>query len=137
MPTPGTNRKRSIFGAFELGSGNWTYVTTERKRAVEFIVFLEQVLSAYPGKLVLMVLDNASIHKAKVVEQWLKEHPHLELLYLPTYSGHTENPVEKVWWRLKGHVAANRLHGSIDSLVAAVHDFFASFTPEAALQLAA
>ena len=137
VPTPGTNRKRSIFGAFELGSGNWTYVTTERKRAVEFIVFLEQVLSTYPGKHILIVLDNASIHKAKVVEQWLKEHPPMELLYLPTYSGHTENPVEKVWWRLKGHVAANRLHGSIDSLVAAVHDFFAAFTPEAALRLAA
>src|SRR3972149_2441481 len=96
-------------------------------------------MRALTGRLadITMVLDNASIHKAKVGEKWLKEHPHLELLYLPTYSGHTENPVEKVWWRLKGHVAANRLHGNIDSLVAAVHDFFAAFTPEAALQLAA
>jgi transposase len=61
----------------------------------------------------------------------------VELLFLPTYSGHEQNPVEKVWWRLKGHVAANRLHGFIDSLVAAVHEFFAFFTPAAARQLAA
>jgi hypothetical protein len=34
-------------------------------------------------------------------------------------------------------VAANRLHGSLDDLVATVHAFFASFTPEDALRLAA
>jgi transposase len=137
VPTPGTNRKRSIFGALELGTGNWMYAIGERKRAVDFIAFLEQLLVSYPGKHVLIVLDNASIHKAKLVEHWLEEHPLMQLLYLPTYSGHTENPVEKVWWRLKGYVAANRLHGSIDSLMAAVHEFFSSFTPDAATRLAA
>jgi hypothetical protein len=45
--------------------------------------------------------------------------------------------VEKVWWRLKGRVAANRLHGSVDAPVGATHGFFASVTPEAALRLAA
>ena len=61
----------------------------------------------------------------------------MELLFLPTYSGHRHNPVEKVWWRLKQQVAANRLHGSYDDLVAAICGFFAEFTPEAALELAA
>jgi hypothetical protein len=45
--------------------------------------------------------------------------------------------VEKVWWRLKDQIAANRLHGSIEALVDAVHEFFSSFTPEDALRLAA
>ena len=137
IPTPGTNRTRAVFGALEWETGRWLYAVTERKRAVEFLAFLEQVLAAYPGRPVLMVVDNASIHTAKAVTAWLADHPQLELLYLPTYSGHAENPVEKVWWRLKGHVAANRLHGSIDALVAAVHTFFASFTPEDARRLAA
>jgi putative transposase len=137
VPTPGTNRKRSIFGALEWTTGRWAYAIFERKRSVEFLAFLEQLVQAYPGRPLLVVLDNASIHTAKVVQQWLAEHPQVELLFLPTYSGHEQNPVEKVWWRLKGHVAANRLHGSIDSLVAAVHEFFASFTPAAARQLAA
>jgi transposase len=137
VPTPGQNRKRSVFGAFEPNTGRFTYAVYERKRSVEFISFLEQLLMVYPDKHILIVLDNASIHKAKVVTQWLIDHPTVELLWLPTYSGHKENPVEKIWWRLKGHVAANRLHGHIDSLVAAVHEFFATLTPQAALQLAA
>ena len=137
VPTPGTNRKRAVFGALEWDSGRWHYQISEHKRASEFIAFLEQLLLAYPARPLLMVLDNASIHKARAVEGWLGEHPRVQLLYLPAYSGHRHNPVEKVWWRLKDQIAANRLHGSIDALVAAIHGFFTTFTPEDALRLAA
>jgi transposase len=137
IPTPGSNRKRAIFGALEWATGRWLYAVCERKRAVEFIVFLEQVLASYPGRPILLVVDNASIHTAKAVAAWLADHPRVELLWLPAYSGHRQNPVEKVWWRLKGHVAANRLHSNIEALVVAAHAFFASFTPQAARQLAA
>ena len=137
VPTPGTNRKRAVFGALEPETGRWTYAVRERRRAAEFLDFLELLLAAYPDRPLLLVLDNAGIHKARAVGAWLAEHPRVELLFLPAYSGHAENPVEKVWWRLKGHVAANRLHGSVDALIGAAHEFFASFTPEAALRLAA
>jgi transposase len=135
VSTPGLNRKRSLFGALEWESGNWLYEVTERRRSVEFIAFMEKLLLSYPGRPLLLVLDNAAIHKSKTVIGWLAEHPTVRLLYLPTYSGHKENPVEKVWWRLKSQVAANRLHQDIDALVECVHQFFASFTPQAARQL--
>jgi transposase len=137
VPTPGANRKRSVFGTLEVETGQWTYEIFERKRSVEFIAFLEKLLRVYAGSQIILVVDNASIHKSKITQQWLAKNPRLELCYLPTYSGHKENPVEKIWWRLKGSVAANRLHGNIDSLVAAVHEFFASLTTEAAMRLAA
>jgi hypothetical protein len=85
----------------------------------------------------LLVLDNARSHKAHVVAAGVAEHPQVQLLWLPAYSGHKQNPVEKVWWRLKDQIAANRLHGAIDALVDAVHEFFGSFTPQDALRLAA
>jgi transposase len=135
VPTPGLNCKRSLFGALEWESGRWVYEVTERKRSVEFIAFMEKLMLSYPGKALMIVLDNATIHKSKAVIEWLREHPSVQLLYLPTYSGHRENPVEKVWWRLKSQVAANRLHQDIDALVASVHHFFASFTPQAVRQL--
>ena len=105
--------------------------------SIEAAVGQEAKIALYPGRPILLVVDNASIHTATIVAAWLADHPRLALLWLPAYSGHRQNPVEKVWWRLKGHVAANRLYGNIESLVAATHDFFASFTPEAARQLAA
>lgn len=135
IPTPGLNCKRSMFGALEWDTGRWVYEVRQRKRSVEFIAFMEKLMLSYPGKALMLVMDNATIHKSKVVMEWLREQPTVQLLYLPTYSGHRENPVEKVWWRLKSQVAANRLHQDIDALVACVHLFFASFTPQAARQL--
>lgn len=137
IPTPGQNCKRSLFGALEWDTGKWVYEVTQRKRSVEFIAFMEKLMLSYPGKPLMLVLDNATIHKSKAVMQWLREHSSVQLLYLPTYSGHKQNPVEKVWWRLKSQVAANRLHQDVDALVTSVHQFFASFTPQAACQLVA
>lgn len=138
--TPGSNRKRGVFGALALDGpcpGAWHYAVTERKRTPEFLAFLEQLAAAYPTRPLYLVLDNASIHTAKLTRAWLAEHTRVTLCFLPSYAGHRENPVEKVWWRMKQQVTANRLYGDVEKLVAAVDDFFGAFTPEAALRLAA
>jgi transposase len=97
---------------------------------------LARLALAYADRPLLVVLDNASIHHAHAVARWLGEHTQVQLLFLPAYSWHRHNPVEKVWWRLKDQIAANRLHDSIDALVVAIHDFFANITSEDALRLA-
>jgi transposase len=113
------------------------YTVTLSKKAADFIAFMEKLASAYPSRPTYLVLDNASIHHAKLVQEWLEEHPRVHLLFLPAYSGHRYNPIEKVWWHLKQQVAANRLHGSIDERVSAVHRHFATRTPAETLKLAA
>lgn len=45
--------------------------------------------------------------------------------------------MEKVWWRLKPQVTANRLHCDVDRLVGAVDAFFGGVTRSAARALAA
>jgi transposase len=135
--TPGSNRKRGIFGALAVDSGAWHYCVTERKRTVEFLAFLEQLVVVYPTQPLYLVLDNASIHTAKLTRAWLAEHAQVTLCFLPSYAGHRENPVEKVWWRMKQQVTANRLYGDVEKLSAAVREFFDGFTPDAALRLAA
>lgn len=137
VPTPGTNRKRSIFGALDPATGAWTYTVTERKRSEEFIAFVEKLLGEYPAVTLLLVLDNASIHTSKAVAAWVEVHQRVELLFLPSYAGHEQNPVEKVWWRMKDRVAANRLRSDIGVLMGGVDEFFDSFTPQDALKLAA
>lgn len=137
VPTPGQNRKRGVFGALELEGGAFPCTITLSKKAVDFIAFLEKLTSAYPDRPMHLVLDNAGIHHAKLVQEWLKEHTRVHLLVPPAYSGHRYNPIAKVWWHLKQRVAANRLHGSIDELVNSVHHRFATRTPAETLKLAA
>ena len=137
VPTPGTNRKFSIFGAFEPATGHWTYRMYRGKGQLEFANFADRVLAAYPDRPVLLIVDNASIHTAPRITRYIAARPRLHLLFLPTYAGHAQNPVEKIWWRLKGQVAANRLHASLDALGSAVRAFFDHFTPQQALRLTA
>lgn len=84
VPTPGINRKRSLFGALEWDTGRWVYEVTERRRSEEFLAFMEKLMLSYPGRPLLLVLDNAAIHKSKQTMEWLRQHPTVQLLYLST-----------------------------------------------------
>jgi transposase len=137
LQSPLTNRKRSIFGAIDIETGAVCYGVFERKRTLEMIAFLGEVLATYGGRSVLLILDHASIHKSRALREWLALHPQLELAYLPRYGGHRDNPVEKLWWHLKGTALANRCCSSINELVAAVELYFAQLTPEKVFQLVA
>jgi transposase len=128
IPTPGQNAKRTIFGALDARTGALHHVLRPRKRAVDFIAFLDHLARAYPAGEVVLVLDNVITHDAKVVRAWLArpEHARFRLLWLPKYAAHEHNPIERVWGLLKDAVAANRLHGSIEALVAEAERFFAT-----------
>jgi transposase len=129
VPPPGQNRKRAVFGALDARTGALQHALRERKRAADFVAFLEQLARAYPTGAVVLVLDNVATHDAKLVRAWLARpaHARFRLLWLPKYSAHEHNPIERVWGLLKDRVAANRLHGSIDAL-AAVADRFLTET---------
>ena len=128
IPTPGQNATRTIFGALDARTGALHHVLRPRKRAVDFIAFLDHLARAYPAGEVVLVLDNVITHDAKVVRAWLArpEHARFRLLWLPKYAAHEHNPIERVWGLLKDAVAANRLHGSIEALVAEAERFFAT-----------
>ena len=127
VPTPGQNRKRAVFGALDARTGALQHATRERKRAVDFVAFLGQLAQAYPAGELVLVLDNVSTHDAKLVRAWLArpEHARIRLLWLPKYSAHEHNPIERVWGLLKDKVAANRLHGNIEALAEAADRFLA------------
>ena len=127
-PTPGQNAKRAVFGALHAHTGRVHYLIQPRKRAVEFIVFLDRLVAAYPTGDLVLVLDNVVTHDARLVRQWLAqpEHARVRLLWLPKYSAHEHNPIERAWGLLKDAVAANRLHGSIEELIAVADRFLAT-----------
>ncbi len=138
IPTPGSNSSRALFGALDIRSGQWTYLVRRRRLTEDFLAFLEQLLVTYPVGAIVLVVDNYSTHTAKAVQEWLGQanHTRIQLLYLPKYCSHL-NPVESIWLRLKGKVAANRLYGSMTALLEAVDTFFKEMTPQQALTWAA
>ena len=87
--TPGTNEKRSIFGASNIRTGQWIYRIFDRKRTVEFIEFLNHIVGFYPTGKIHIILDNYSIHKVKLVQEWLTSHLRVSSII---YHGTCQDP---------------------------------------------
>jgi transposase len=134
IPTPGSNRQVTVFGAIEVTTGAWVY-RLGRRCAADFIALLDQVLRAFPGAPVIAVIcDNDSIHHARRVTAYLEKHPRLELLYGARYSPH-DNPAERIWAALKNYVANTAV--SWPARLRQIHAFFRNRSPGQMLATAA
>jgi transposase len=136
VPTPGSNTARALLGALAPRTGQWTYLVRERLRQEDSLAFLEHLLVVYPTQPIVLSVDNDSSHTAGDVRGWVAPHPRLQRHLLPKYCSHL-NPVGRIWLQLKGHLAGNRLYGSIRILLTTVDRFFVAMTPAQALTWAA
>ena len=97
--TPGTNEKRYLAGALDIATGKITHCVWYRKQTGLFLDLLDSLDRTHPAPLftqLTVVVDNAKLHKAKKVQQWLAAHPRFSLLYLPTYCP-AANPIERAF----------------------------------------
>lgn len=54
-----------------------------------------------------LVLDNASHHRSKIVNLWLKKHRRFKTLFLPSYSPNL-NLIERLWRFFHAKITWNR-----------------------------
>ncbi len=127
IPTPGTNRQVTVFGAIEVSTGRWAY-RLGRRCAADFIALLDQVLRAF------MICDNDSIHHARKVTAYLEKHPRLELLYGARYSPH-DNPAGRIWAALTNYVANTAM--TWPGRLRQIHSFFRTRSPDQMLDTTA
>ena len=117
--TPGTNEKRYLAGALDLTTGTITHCVWYRKQTGLFLDLLDTLDRTHPAPLfthLTIVVDNAKIHKAVKVQQWLTEHPRLEVLYLPTYCPRA-NPIERAFGDVHDKCTRNHTRKRIRHLV--------------------
>jgi transposase len=128
VETPPRNGHWTLFGALNVPTGAFHWQAYGKALTATFLMFLEYLLTAYPVGTILLVVDNASYHTSKATVAWLKKHPRLLLLYLPTRRPDL-NPVEPLWNGLKEAVSANRSFDNLLALGQFIHAHFAALTP--------
>lgn len=127
VEAPGQSRKRCLLGARNSSSGALLVITRDTKRSADFIDLLEAIDrqfdlgSAYVGPPVVLVLDNASIHKASSVRTALAARPWIQVEWLPTYASEL-NDIERDWRTLKCLYLANQSVFDIEVLDRLIHD---------------
>lgn len=96
--------------------------------AMRFVGFLGLLLK-HVGKPLVVIVDNASVHKAKAIEPLLKllERQGLRLYFLPPYSPEL-NRIEKLWHKMKYEWMAFKardaktLHADVEEILAGFGD---------------
>lgn len=122
IKTYGKHRGVKLVGCLDYESGDIYCEEHENYDAQTFLTFLKNMLQRYSGKIVL-ILDNARIHHAKLIQPFLAENTHrLELMYLPPYSPNL-NLIEGLWGWLKKRVINNVFYNKTCEIHKNVNDF--------------
>jgi transposase len=98
---PQNSQRRNVFGLLRRNNEFEGYDVTGTMNSEAIIAFLDDFATRITQKTVV-VLDNATIHHAKIFEQqriaWEKQN--LFIWFLPTYSPHL-NIIEILWRKIK------------------------------------
>lgn len=100
---PGHRTKRiSVIGGLVNKTFQAPFMFEGHCNTATFETYIQQVLvpTLKPGMTV--IIDNASFHKSRVVEESIKN-AGCNLLFLPPYSPDL-NPIEKYWNKLKTYI---------------------------------
>jgi len=77
IKTTGKHRGVKLLATLDYAEGKIVWKEDEQYDAPAFLSFLEHVLKAYPTGTITMILDNARIHHAKLLEPFLNDNPRL------------------------------------------------------------
>ena len=123
IPTYGKHWGAKLLGILDYASGEVWAMQAQQYDAAVFLEFLQQAVDKYPNEHIVMILDNAKIHHAKLIQPFLEAHrDQLRLVFLPPYSPNL-NLIEGLWKWLKSSVINNVFFGSVTAIQAAVAGF--------------
>lgn len=121
--TYGKNAGVKLIRILDYETGKFYCEEHDKYDAVVFERFLKDILKQYPTDKTIMVLDNARIHHAKLLQPLLWENrDRLELVFLPPYSPELDL-IEGLWGWLKSNVINNAFYPTLSKVRVAVQNF--------------
>jgi transposase len=123
VKTTGKHQGVKLLATLDYVTGHIVWQEDEQYTAETFLTFLRKVTAAYPTGNIVMILDNARIHHAKLLEPYLHElDGRLQFVFLPPYSPHL-NIVEGLWKWMKSDVINNVFYHKVAEIRKNVHSF--------------
>ena len=120
----------TLFAALEVATGKVVRaIHKKRRRRIEFLEFMNELVAAYPDKELHVILDNLNTHKPKD-DRWLKRHPNVHFHFTPT-SASWLNQVE-IWFSiLHGQSLKDLSCTTVTALCEHIDAFIASYNETA------
>lgn len=88
----------ALIAALAVHTGEITAKTMKSNNAENFLSFLKKLDRTYRNKKLHIIVDNLSVHKNKIVKEWLSRKRKIKLHFTPTYSSWL-NQIE-IWFNI-------------------------------------
>ena len=123
IPTYGKHQGVKLLGTLNYETGEVFCQESDKYDAKVFLKFLKSILEKYPSGKTVIILDNARIHHAKLIQPFLEENKsHIQLVFLPPYSPEL-NLIEGLWKWLKERVIYNVFYSKVSQIRENVNAF--------------
>jgi transposase len=77
---------QTLLAALKIATGEVLAHVRQRRTAVNFLRFLDDVVANCPELDLHLILDNLNIHKNQSAQEWLSRHPRVHCHYIPTHA---------------------------------------------------
>ena len=88
----------ALLAALSVHKGEVTARTVDKNNAQNFLSFLKELYRKYSRKHLHVIVDNLTVHKHKIVAEWVASKKRMTLHYTPTYSSWL-NQIE-IWFNI-------------------------------------
>ena len=130
IKTFGKHRGVKLVGYLNYETGEIYCEEHDTYDAEVFLKFLKNLLSKNMYGKTVVILDNARIHHAKLLQPFLKENEdRLQLMFLPPYSPNL-NLIEGLWKWMKEKVVYNVFYKTVPEIRRNVNAFLDGISTE-------
>jgi transposase len=120
----------TLFAALNVLTGKLAAARhTKRRRRIEFLDFMNEIVQLHPGQEIHVILDNLSTHKPKH-DRWLTRHRNVHFHFTPTHASWL-NQIECWFSILVRGALAGASFTSPQQLRQAIDDFIRSYNEDA------
>jgi transposase len=114
----------NLNGVIDIGTMDITLTMPPTVNAQSMIELGKKILKKYLGKkTIYWIVDNAKYHRSKIFKEWLRAHPRIKILFLPSYSPNL-NLMERLWKFFNEKVRSNEYFESFSDFVLKAKGFF-------------
>lgn len=106
-----THMKINSIGFYSLNGIN-IIDSPQNTKSLNFCNFLHRIRDKNPQSLICIILDNYSVHKAKMVSKCAQSLG-IILVYLPPYSPDL-NPIEYIWKSIKSEISISNIENTFE-----------------------
>lgn len=122
VPAPGTNEKRSVSSAIDLGDGGLFWFNDGRRSVAQFCATVHSgvIRSNARGRIAVFLIDNAPSHRLGKTG-WVRKLLNIDagrlvLVFQPKYAPELQ-PTERLWRQWRPNVTHNHTCATMEELI--------------------